>query len=172
MVHFLSFTGAFLVPLPLKLNNVGYKKMISEDIIAELRGLNEEVPDPSSLPTDDEINQVEQELGVSLHPDFRQYLRTLSDVAFSVFEPVTITWPESHTHLPSVAEEAWSDYGVPRSLVPICEDNADFYCVSEDGKVIFWAHDTQSPPTGEEWSSVGDWIKQVWITQGKEIQES
>ena len=171
MVHFLSFSGAFLVHLPLKLSNVGYKKMISEDIIAELRGLNEEVPGPSSLPTDDEIDQVEQQLGVSLHPDFRQYLRTLSDVAFSVFEPVTITCPESCTHLPSVADSAWSDWGVPRSLVPICEDNADFYCVSEDGKVIFWAHDTQSP-TGEEWSSVGDWIKQVLIKEGKEIQES
>ena len=86
---------------------------------------------------------------------------------------------QSQSHAPNpalifhrwLADSAWSDWGVPRSLVPICEDNADFYCVSADGKVIFWAHDTQSP-TGEEWSSVGDWINQVLIKEGKEIQES
>jgi hypothetical protein len=150
--------------------DVGDERMIPENIIAELRGLNEEVPRPLRLPTDDEIDQVEQQLGISFHPDFRQYLRTVSGVVFSLFEPVTITCPESHTHLPSVADSAWSAWCVPKSLVPICENNADLYCVGEDGKVIFWAHDTQSP-TGAEWSSVGDWIKQVWIEEGKDLQQ-
>jgi hypothetical protein len=142
--------------------------MIPAEIIGELRNLNEEVPRPPRLPSDEEIAKVERDLGVSFPHDFRQYLRMLSDVTFSVFEPVTITCPDSHTHLPKVAERAWSTWGVPKTLIPICMSNADFYCVAEDGSVLFWSHDSQSP-TGEKWPTVGDWIKSVWIEEGKNL---
>jgi hypothetical protein len=144
--------------------------MIPEEVISELRDLNEKVPRPLRLPSEAEIDQVERQLGVQFHPDFRQYLLTLSDVTFSVFEPVTITHPESHTHLPTVANRAWSMWNVPKTLIPICMDNADFYCVHGDGSVLFWSHDMQAP-SGETWPSVGDWIKDVWIAEGKDLQQ-
>ena len=51
---------------------------------------------------------------------------------------------------------------MPKELVPICHDNADFYCMAPDGRVIFWSHDMQGP-NGEEWPSLAAWIEQVWM---------
>lgn len=144
--------------------------MIPEEIIAELRKLNENIRSLQRLPSKDEIDEVERELGVHFPAEFRQYLLVVSDVTFSVFEPVTITSPKSHTHLPLVAARAWSRWNVPRTLIPICMDNANFYCVAEDGSVIFWSHDCHAP-TGETWRSVGDWIQKVWIGEGKDLQQ-
>ena len=134
-----------------------------EYVVAELRALNEPVPKPMRLPSESEVNAIEHEMGLTLHPQFRQYLLTASDVVCGVLEPVTVTIPNSHTHLPTVAREA-GHWGVPKDLVPICHDNADYYCVASDGRVVFWSHDLQGP-TGEEWPSIADWIKAVWIDE-------
>jgi hypothetical protein len=103
---------------------------------------------------------VEQALGVHLHPDFRLYLLEASDVVFGIFEPVTITQPGAHTDLPEVAKGAWDGYGVDRDLLPICEDNADYYCMTKEGQVVFWSHNGRST---ESWPSLADWIERVWI---------
>jgi hypothetical protein len=134
-----------------------------DQAIAQLRELNETVPLPLRLPSDDEITEAEGHLGVRFHPDYRQYLREASDVVCGSMEPATITDPESHTHLPTIAEEAWDDAGVPRKLLPICEDNGDYYCMNKRGEIVFWSHDGV---TDETWPNLAMWIKQVWIDEG------
>ncbi len=140
--------------------------MTSEQVAIELRQLNEDVPKPLRLPTGHEVTGAESRLGVSFHPEFRRYLLELSDVVFGPFEPVTLTAPDSHTHLDSVAIHAWSDWGVPGDLIPICHDNANFYCVTKEGEVVFWSHDMRDL-SGEKWPSIKDWIKDVWIEETK-----
>jgi hypothetical protein len=125
-----------------------------------LRAHNEPVPRPLRLPTSAEVDGAERRLDIIFHPDFRRYLLEGSDVVCGVLEPVTITRPESHTDLFKVVEMAWMGYGVPRELLPICEDNADFYCMNSSGEVVFWSHNGWS---SEKWPSLADWIEQVWL---------
>src|SRR3954452_19324417 len=91
------------------------ESMTLDEAIKELRERNEPVPIPQRLPTAAEVDETERQLGVSFHPDYRKYLLEASDVVFGATEPATITDPESHTHLPTVCEEAW-DAGVPKNL--------------------------------------------------------
>jgi len=131
-----------------------------DEILLLLRSHNEPVPRPLRLPTNAEVDNAERQLAVRFHPDFRHYLLRASDVACGVLEPVTITCPESHTYLFQVAESAWTGYSVPRELLPICEDNGDFYCMNSAGEVVFWSH---NGTTSEKWASLADWIGQVWL---------
>ena len=136
--------------------------MTLDEAIAELRCRNEPVPRPARLPTEDEVSAAEATLGVSFHPDYRRFLLEASDVNSNVLEPATITAPESHTDLFRIAHRARGRWGVTGDLVPICEDNADYYCLTPDGRVIFWSHDAQAA-SGEEWPNLAAWIEQVWM---------
>lgn len=131
-------------------------------VIQELRALNEPVPQPLRLPTLEEIDEVEEWLVYQFHPDFRTYLRQASDVVYGALEPVTVTPDSGHTDLRRVAPRAW-DVGLPRSLLPVCEDNADYYCMNKRGEIVFWSHNGL---TGETWPDLATWIKEVWLDEG------
>ncbi len=128
-------------------------------IIEKLREVNEPVPKPMRLPTDVEVAAVERELDVKFHADFRRYLLEASDVTYGALEPVTITEPSAHTHLPDVANDAW-ELGVEKNLLPICEDNGDYYCIDAKGRVKYWSH---NGTTDEDWPNLATWIEQVWL---------
>lgn len=130
-----------------------------EGAIRKLRLLNESAPEPLSLPTSEEVNALEQKLGVTFQLDFRRYLLEASDVCVGTLEPVTALPENADSFLPNVLEDA-RIYGVPKNLLPICEDNSDFYCLDEDGKVVFWSHNGAG---GEKWSDLATWIVEVWI---------
>jgi hypothetical protein len=136
------------------------KKMTLDDALRELRSRNEPAPLPLRLPTVTEVDDAERRLGVSFPPDFRRYLLEASDVVCGTVEPVTITRPDSHTDLLKVADDAWQGYGVPRDLLPICEDNSDFYCINSANEVMFWSHNGLS---SEKWPNLAHWIMDVWI---------
>jgi hypothetical protein len=131
-----------------------------DEVIRELRILNEPVPKPMRLPSEDEISLAETRLGVTFHPDYRYYLLEASDVVYGTKEPCTVTPDGGHTDLIDGAQTAWSITGIPRYLLPICEDNGDYYCLSHTGEIIFWSHNGR---TGEQWPDLAAWIKQVWI---------
>ena len=135
-----------------------------DHVIQELRKLNEPVPKPARLPTAQEVDQVEQALGVRFQPDYRKYLLEASDVVYGALEPATIPSEGSHTELLKIAHEAWNRMGVPREQLPICEDNGDYFCITPEGTVAFWSHDSRQ--TEEHWPNLASWIKQVWIDEG------
>lgn len=136
--------------------------MTLDEAFAELRRRNESVPKPSRPPTQSEVNAAEAKLGVLFHPDYRRFLLEASDISYNVLEPATITAPDSHKDLFRIAKRARSRWGVPSGLVPICHDNADYYCMTPDGRVVFWSHDMQGP-NGEEWPNLAAWIEHVWM---------
>jgi len=129
------------------------------DVILDLRSRNQPVPRPIRLPKESEVREFEDHLGLQFHPDYRRYLLEASDVVFGTLEPVTITRPESHTHLPLVVSDARA-MGVPDDLLPICEDNGDYFCVDVVGTVRYWSH---NGATDESWPTVAQWIHDVWI---------
>ena len=131
-------------------------------VIAQLRKLNEPVPNPARLPGVSEVEAAQQAVGFAFHADFIQYLLEASNVTFGIFEPVTLTEPDSHTYLPTVAADAWR-IGIPRDdYLPICQDNADFYCMNARGAVVFMSHDGDFAPS-ERWPDLATWIEEVWI---------
>jgi SMI1-KNR4 cell-wall len=136
--------------------------MTLDEAITELRRRNVQVPKPPRLPTEDEVKAAEARLGVTFHPHYRQFLLAASDISYNVLEPATITVPDAHNDLLRIARRARETWQVPAELVPICEDNADYYCMTRDGRVIFWSHDMRAP-TGEEWPDLATWIEQVWM---------
>ena len=84
--------------------------------------LNEPVPKPMRLPTSDEVDTAQQQLGVTFHPDYRKYLLEASDVVFGVKEPCTVAPDGEQTDIIEVAKGAWDQMSVPCNLIPICED--------------------------------------------------
>ncbi len=129
-----------------------------DDVIDMLRERNEPVPVPLELPDEDLLVEIEEQLYVALPDDLRAFLLTVSDVVCGRLEPVTVTDPNSHTFLPEVSAVAWS-LGMPRRFLPISESNGGYYCISQDGTVLFW----DERITNESWDSIWLWAREVWL---------
>ncbi len=130
-----------------------------QDVIDALRHANQNVAMPLDLPEFDDIVDVEEDICVPLHPDFKQFLLTVSDVICGSLEPVTAADPGSHTHLPDVAAYAWS-VGLSREMTPLCGYADGFYVVNLEGAVIQWSFDGHEH---EEWTSIWEWAREVWL---------
>ena len=125
--------------------------------IAELRSRNEEVPEPLRLPTEEELNAAEDQLGIRFPPDYRRFQLEAGNVAYSTVEPYLVIPTMPYADLVRSAREAW-EIGVPRTWLPFCENNGDYYCL--DGSTVrYWAN----APTGESWPDLATWIAEVWI---------
>jgi hypothetical protein len=135
--------------------------MTLDEAFAALRERNEQVPTPPRLPTPADVAAAEKALGRPFPPAFRRYLLEASDIVLGTLEPVTIADPESHTHLPDVAAAAWEEMDLPKTLLPLCEDNGDYYCMNKKGEVVFWSHNDGD--ITETWASLATWIEEVWI---------
>lgn len=113
------------------------------------------------LPTEAEVSAAERETDITFPADLRQFLLEASDVFVGVLEPITVTDPDFPSHFATVLEDART-CGVSPDLIPICEDNTDFYCLAQTGEIRFWSH---NGPTDETWPNLATWIKSVWIDQ-------
>ena len=133
------------------------------EVISELRKLNQPVPRPFRLPTEGEIRAAEEQLGVSFHNDYRQFLLEAGDVVYGTREPAMVTPDAGHRDLIQMAEAAWDADGVPPNLLPFCFDNGNYFCLNEAGEVVYWDH---NGTTDEKWANLAAWIKQVWIEGG------
>jgi hypothetical protein len=133
-----------------------------EEVIEQLRELNEPVPVPLELPEEEVLVEIQEQILIHLPFGLREYLLQASDVVYGRLEPVTASDPQSHTYLPEVAATAWS-LGVPRELVPLCEDHGNYYVVEEDGTVLLWEADTTEINEDETWESVWHWVRDVWL---------
>ncbi len=139
--------------------------MSLDDVFNELIQLNEPVPLPLRLPTRAEVEDAERQLGVRFSADYRRFLLEVSNIVYGTIEPATVTPFSGYRYLPDVAETAWKAMGLPRELLPICEDNGDYYCLNRAGEVVFWSH---NGATDEKWPDLATWIKQVWIEESAE----
>ncbi len=130
-----------------------------EDLIRILRSKNELVPRPLPKPSLADFENAERILGMKLPADFIQLQLGAGDVVFGTIEPVTLPLGTGHTYIGNVVLSA-RNIGVPNELIPICEDNGDFFCIKPDGSVQLWSHNGKS---NEKWDSLYDWVKDVWL---------
>ncbi len=133
-----------------------------EEVIEQLRELNEPVPVPLELPDEETLVEIQEQILIHLPFELREYLLTVSDVVYGRLEPVTAADPQSHTYLPEVAATAW-DLGLPRELVPLCQDGDDYYAVAADGEVLLWEGATGELNEDESWETVWHWVRDVWL---------
>ncbi len=129
------------------------------EIVDELRALNEDRFGSVELPDIDTLVEVEEQLLIGLPNEFKEYLLTLSDVVYGKIEPVTASDPQMHSYLPEVAAVAW-DAGVPRETIPICEYQGNYFIVTQEGEVQYWV---DGEIQEQEWESVWKWIEDVWL---------
>jgi hypothetical protein len=129
-----------------------------EDVIEILRESNESVPIPLELPDEDLLVVIEEELLVALPDDLRLFLLTVSDIVYGSLEPATVTDSGSHTYLPEMAAIAWS-LGMPRYLLPICEEKGAYYCIYPDGNIGLW----DGSICDETWDTIWHWSRDIWL---------
>jgi hypothetical protein len=130
-----------------------------DEILDLLRDHNEPVPVPLELPDEDRLVEIEEEILLPIPRDVRTFLLEGSDVVYGSLEPITAAEPNSHTYLPEVTATAWS-VGVPRYLLPICDDNGVYYCADPDGEILLWRN---GDLTDDSWPSIWHWIRDVWL---------
>lgn len=131
-----------------------------EDIIELLKENNQPVPVPLELPDDDDLVEIEEEILISLPDEYKYFLMEVSDVVYGSVEPATVMDSQSHTYLPDMAAHAW-DIGMPREYIPICNHEDGFYCITQEGEILFWSRSSES--VEDEWPSIWNWAKDVWL---------
>lgn len=114
--------------------------------------------DAFRIPTDAEIDLVEQTLGLQFHPDYRAFLTSENNVTNAGFEPAVVLPGSGHLYLVEMAKIAWDERGVPRDLLPFVDNNGDYFCLTETGEVVYWSH---NGTTHERWSTLADWHQQI-----------
>ena len=137
-----------------------------QEVISTLRSLRDEVPIPARLPTESEVDAAEEQLGVRFPSDYRYFLLRASDVRYGVTEPARVAPHAGQIELVVVARRAWKA-GVPRELLPFCEDNGDYYCLAPGGSVSMLSHDGLR---GGNWPDLAHWIQDVWINDFLDMQ--
>ena len=131
-----------------------------EEVIEQLRELNEPVPVPLELPEEEVLVEIQEQILIHLPFELREYLLKASDVVYGHLEPVTVCDPQSHTYLPEVAARDW-DEGLPRYLVPLCAERGRYYAVDPEGQVLLW--EDGEIDEEQQWDSVWDWVEDVWL---------
>lgn len=130
-----------------------------EKMIKKVKSLNEVVSIPPKLPDNSQIKLLEKESGLIFHPDFKYFLMNASNLTYGVIEPVTAYPDSGHTYFLEVLIDARAN-GISTNDIPICEDNGNYYCVQENGEVVFWDHNGGPK---DSWKSIADWIEKVWL---------
>ena len=116
---------------------------------------------PLELPEEECLVEIQEQILIHIPFGLREFLLTVSDVVYGHLEPVTASDPNAHTYLPEVTATAW-DLGVPRWLVPICQDGRNYYVVDPEGEVFLWEADTEEL-ADESWETVWHWVRDVWL---------
>jgi hypothetical protein len=133
--------------------------MTLDEAIERLREVDEEVPRPLRAASESDLERVERALAIRLPESYRRFQLGAGHVTYGTLEPATVCAEAGHTELVRVARDAWAS-GVPASLLPICEDNGDYYCLAPDGRVVFWSH---NGTTDESWPDLAAWVERVWL---------
>jgi hypothetical protein len=86
------------------------------------------------LPDDETIKYVETESGIQLSLDYKHLVQNAGNVVLSKELLYLRRDREGRCNLLSAIFDA-RESGVPSDWLPICRDNADYYCLLPDGSV-------------------------------------
>ena len=130
------------------------------EIVERLRSVSITATASASLPTDDLMDVYEREVGLTFPDDYRYFLTHASDCIYNGLNALRLTPERGARDELAMAINTARSMGLPTSLLPICEDNGDYFCLDATGCVVFWDHNGGSD---ESWSNLADWIEDVWL---------
>jgi len=131
------------------------------EIVDELRDKNQDRFASIELPDDDELVLIQEQILLHLPNDLKDFLLSVSDVAYGTLQPVTATDDCSHTYLPEMTSVAW-DKGMPREFIAICAIDKGYYFIAQEGYVGIWSYD-RGVLKDDHWESIWDWCERVWL---------
>ena len=114
-----------------------------------------------ALPDEDDLVEIEEEMLLPIPSEFKQFLLSVSNLVIGSLEPVTVSDPQAHTHLPEVTAQLWAD-GMPRDLIALCQVGIGCYCVNQEGEVLLWQNGEVIDD--EQWENIWEWAKDIWLT--------
>ena len=109
-------------------------------------------------PSDEEIKEAEVKLGFNFPDEYIEFIKSGYILGNAPLEALEINSPGSHVDIYEAIESARKYYELPKNLLPILEDNSDYYCLNENGQVVFWSH---NGTTDEKWNNVKEWQSQM-----------
>ncbi|MCG9788500.1 SMI1/KNR4 family protein [Vibrio mediterranei] len=108
--------------------------------------------------TDAQLDEAQEILGFEFPDEYTEFIKSGYDPGDAPIEALDILDPPSYANIFETLKNAREYYDLPEELLPICEDNSDYYCLNLSGEVVFWSH---NGVTGEKWANVADWRAQV-----------
>ncbi|WNC68616.1 SMI1/KNR4 family protein [Thalassotalea nanhaiensis] len=106
------------------------------------------------IPSDSEIKLAQEKLKFIFSPEYIAFIKSGYDLGEAALEALEISNPPSYANIYEVRSDAKKYYDLPDELLPICEDNSDYYCLNTDGEVVFCSH---NGATNERWENVAVW---------------
>ncbi len=109
------------------------------EAINELKKLAIPTPIKPVPPSDELIKKYENKIGIKFSTEYKKFLQEASMLFVGTISPLVLTEEgNAYNELSEKLEDARS-LGVPRSWLPIYEDNGDYYCLLENGEIKFWS---------------------------------
>jgi hypothetical protein len=132
-----------------------------DDAFKLLREKDEPVPKPLRLPTEKDVRDYEEKLNYKFPDEFVKFQLEVGNVTYGTLEPV-VCLPKMQPYINpfDIATDGWNE-GISKEYLPFCCDNGCYYCMSQNGDVLFWDNDDCS--FGNERWSFPDWITKVWL---------
>jgi len=116
------------------------------------------------IPSDIEISASQEKLGFTFPAEYVAFIKSGYDLGDAPLEALEIVDPPSYADIYEALESAREYYDLPVELMPICEDNSDYYCINKKGEVVFWSH---NGTTDEKWANVTLWRNQMVLDAGE-----
>lgn len=130
------------------------------DVMKKLIEVSGDERSNTPLPDDALIAQYEKATGFTFSSDYKKVLKEVSNIFYGSLDLLSVTKDKNqYGELLTVLNEARKQ-GLPHDLLPICEDNSNYYCLDCEGSVRYWSHDGYD---NEKWPNLATWIKEVWI---------
>ncbi|MBK4717175.1 MULTISPECIES: SMI1/KNR4 family protein [Tenebrionibacter/Tenebrionicola group] len=131
--------------------------------ISRLITLSEGERNNLPLPDDALISEYEKSTGFIFLSDYKKVIKTVGNVFYGSIDLLSLTRDKKYYGELSTALIEAREQGLPKDWLPICEDNASYYCIDPKGIIRFWTTDGYSD---ESWPNLARWINEVWI-EGK-----
>ncbi|WP_348633946.1 SMI1/KNR4 family protein [Shewanella sp. WXL01] len=116
------------------------------------------------IPSDREIADAQNKLGFKFPEEYVAFIKSGYDLGDAPLDALQIVDPPSYVDIYEALESARKFYDLPVGLMPICEDNSDYYCINHKGEVVFWSH---NGVTDEKWANVTIWRNQMVLEAGE-----
>ena len=108
--------------------------------------------------TDVELGEAQRILGFEFPLEYIEFVKSGYDLGDAPIEALEILNPPSYVNIFETLKNAREYYDLPVELLPICEDNSDYYCLNATGEVVFWSH---NGVTYEKWENIAEWRAQM-----------